>query len=154
MNTIVIYDSTFGNTKEIAKAIGDGAKATVISVKDTWGNDLESGPVPNPWSFTTVTGDGNDGGGSLLQGLDQRLTEELDAARFREHLCCERLAAASRARHEDAELAGFDEREQVGELLVRNADVCALRLRRRLDDPFARRDLASFVARSIEQRRG
>jgi parallel beta-helix repeat protein len=29
----------------------------VITGKDISGNDLEPGPVPNPWSFTTITGD-------------------------------------------------------------------------------------------------
>ncbi|MFA6271917.1 MAG: flavodoxin family protein [Patescibacteria group bacterium] len=40
MNILIIYDSTFGNTEKIARAIGEGAGVEVVSAKDAGNTDL------------------------------------------------------------------------------------------------------------------
>lgn len=42
MKTLIIYDSAFGNTKQIADEIGKELKAKIISVKDFQKSDLDN----------------------------------------------------------------------------------------------------------------
>jgi flavodoxin len=42
MSSLVIFDSTFGNTEKIARAIGEGTGANVVNAKDAGSADLSS----------------------------------------------------------------------------------------------------------------
>ncbi|MFA6392261.1 MAG: flavodoxin family protein [Patescibacteria group bacterium] len=42
MKTLIIFDSTFGNTEKIARAIGEGVGANVVNAKDAGNTDWNS----------------------------------------------------------------------------------------------------------------
>ena len=83
MNTLVVYDSNYGNTKKIAEAIarecGEGSKAVLVSdfsIKELEGMEvLVVGSPINGWRPTSKIGE-------FLAYLDQGQLKRMKAAAF------------------------------------------------------------------------